>query len=212
MENRVREIRNLSEIDSFVPGDQNPADLPSLGCEVSTLIGANWWKGPDWLEEHSSEWPISNVTYLKEEIEGEIRKAAKLKIPICETGSVSNMSAISLNIKSEPFYVPNVSKFSTMVDAFAWLSRFVRHIRWPAKEKCEGTLTVEERKEAKKTVLRISQIDSFAGIEDERLSTMNAAMDNDKLMRIRSKLLQRDDVYSFRYPVVLLGKIPSFGC
>jgi len=44
VENRVKEIRSLSKVDSWrhVPGDQNPADLPSRGYDLSTLIKVNW--------------------------------------------------------------------------------------------------------------------------------------------------------------------------
>lgn len=210
VENRVKEIRNLSRIDSWrhVPGDQNPADLPSRGCDVRTLIDSNWWEGPNWLKKQSSAWPTSDVAYLKDEIEGELRKTAKLRIPILESEAISNVSAINFNVKPESFYVPNVTKFNTMVNAFAWLNRFIKHARWPTRKKCKGILLVEERREAEKIILRISQIDSFAGLEDANLSAMNATLDDDKLMHVRSKIIHWKDIYSFQYPLVLLGENP----
>jgi len=210
VENRVKEIRSLSKVDSWrhVPGDQNPADLPSRGCDLSTLIKANWWNGPNWLRKNSSEWPMSHLTYQEGEIRKEIRKTAVLKTPLSETGIRSVISNVIYDVKVEPFYVPKTSKFNTVIGAFAWLNRFINYVRRPERERKGGSLTPEERKNAEKTVLRISQRDSFNGIDDLRLRTMNARLTDDGLIRMQSKILQRDDVYSFRYPVVLLGENP----
>ncbi|XP_011858694.1 PREDICTED: uncharacterized protein LOC105556221 [Vollenhovia emeryi] len=56
------------------------------------------------------------------------------------------------------------------------------------------------------TLLRISQKDSFDGIEDVKLRTLNAVMDEEGIIRMKSKIVQRDDGYPFRYPIVLLGE------
>jgi len=210
VENRVKEIRSLTKVNSWkhVPGDQNPADLPSRGCDLSTLIKVNWWDGPDWLKRSSSEWPMSNHTYHESEIRNEIRKTAVLKAPLSEMKIMSVISNVSHDVKVEPFYIPKTSKFNT-IGAFAWLNRFINYVRWPGRERKGGSLTLEERKNAEKTVLRISQRDSFDGIDDVKLRTMNALLTDDGLIRTQSKILQRDDVYSsFRYPVILLGENP----
>ncbi|GIY07488.1 hypothetical protein CEXT_3771 [Caerostris extrusa] len=61
--NRVKEIRSGSEPLqwNYVPGNLNPADLPSRGCSVNTLIARRWWEGPAWLTEEEELWPISNL-------------------------------------------------------------------------------------------------------------------------------------------------------
>ncbi|XP_011883589.1 PREDICTED: uncharacterized protein LOC105570760 [Vollenhovia emeryi] len=48
--NRVREIRGLSSHGEWrhIPGDLNPADLPSCGCTLGMLRSVNWWSGPDY--------------------------------------------------------------------------------------------------------------------------------------------------------------------
>ncbi|GFX63185.1 integrase catalytic domain-containing protein [Trichonephila clavipes] len=57
--NRVNEIRRLSEASSwkFVPGILNPADIPSGGCSVKTLVKKQWHEGPSWLRDSREKWP-----------------------------------------------------------------------------------------------------------------------------------------------------------
>lgn len=54
--NRVKEIRGLSSNSEWkhIPGELNPADLPSRGCTLNVLRNTNWWNGPDWLRGNES--------------------------------------------------------------------------------------------------------------------------------------------------------------
>lgn len=57
--NRVREIKTLSDINDwrFIPGEFNPADLPSRGCSPSQLVHSKWWLGLGWLKKIETDWP-----------------------------------------------------------------------------------------------------------------------------------------------------------
>jgi len=134
---------------------------------------------------------MSHLTYQEGEIRNEFRKTAVLKTPLSETEIGSVISNVVHDVKVESFYVPKTSKFNTVIGAFAWLNRFINYVRWPKRERNGGSLTLEERKNAEETVLRISQRDSFNGIDDVRLRTMNARLTDDGLIRMQSKILQR---------------------
>ena len=62
--NRVQDIhqRVAPSLWRFCPGSQNPADLVTRGIPASKLRDCKlWWKGPHWLQQPSSHWPVSEV-------------------------------------------------------------------------------------------------------------------------------------------------------
>ncbi|XP_063624728.1 uncharacterized protein LOC134796465 [Cydia splendana] len=61
--NRVTEIcKNTKKEDWYhLPGNANPADLPSRGCDARTLLESRWWEGPQWLKLEKDKWPKSNI-------------------------------------------------------------------------------------------------------------------------------------------------------
>jgi len=64
IENRVREIRSLSNSESwrFVPGDENPCDVATRPLSPNFLKQTCWLKGPRWLYQDPSEWPEDELT------------------------------------------------------------------------------------------------------------------------------------------------------
>ncbi|GFY55892.1 integrase catalytic domain-containing protein [Trichonephila inaurata madagascariensis] len=59
--NRVKEIRNLSDVSSWehVPSKKNLADILSRGCSSQQLIYLRWWERPTWLSENPVQCPRS---------------------------------------------------------------------------------------------------------------------------------------------------------
>ncbi|XP_024880763.1 uncharacterized protein LOC112460348 [Temnothorax curvispinosus] len=56
--NRVKEILSCSNVENWrhVPGNLNPADLPSRGCTAKQLRVSRWWMGPAWLRNGPQDW------------------------------------------------------------------------------------------------------------------------------------------------------------
>ena len=76
--NRIQEIKRLSLSKDWrhIPGESNPADLPSRGCSTKQLITSKWWEGPAWLKLLQQEWPSVNYEADEEEVVREKRKTA----------------------------------------------------------------------------------------------------------------------------------------
>lgn len=152
----------------------------------------------------------SSVTYCKDEIKKEICKTAKTIGQILDSEIVTEVTQVNGAEGIQPFYVPRVSSFRTVVGAFARIKQFVANYKLRKSngsgQPLMGRLTVAELKDVKRTVLIIVQRESFSGIEDIRLRDMNVFMAEDGLIRMKSKMLERDDDFSFRCPTVLLGE------
>ncbi|GFX21742.1 uncharacterized protein TNCV_546791 [Trichonephila clavipes] len=74
--NRVEEIRSLSSKENwrYVPGMQNPTNLPSKGCSVKPLKKIRWWEGPSWLKNSTEDCPKSELFPDMEVIKSEKKK------------------------------------------------------------------------------------------------------------------------------------------
>ena len=63
VKNRVAEIKQIQSKVKFstryIATGENPADLLTRGLSLDQLkVSSLWWKGPHWLEEDSSKWPV----------------------------------------------------------------------------------------------------------------------------------------------------------
>lgn len=104
VENRVREVRTLPNATyCHVPGDQNPADLPSRGISAKDLSCLQlWWCGPDWLLQPESEWPSQQLLIspeLQMDIDSEQRKSS-VKPTTTLLSSDNSTSAVSCSLVS----------------------------------------------------------------------------------------------------------------
>ncbi|GFU52249.1 uncharacterized protein TNCV_3052701 [Trichonephila clavipes] len=55
-----KKLTNPSEW-RHISGSLNPADLPSIGCNIENLSRSRWWEGPKWLKLPSTDWPQSDI-------------------------------------------------------------------------------------------------------------------------------------------------------
>lgn len=68
--NCVKEIREIGTGISWrhIPGQLNPADLLSRGCNLEQLVRSRWWEGPSWLKEGEESWPSACWNFDEEEV------------------------------------------------------------------------------------------------------------------------------------------------
>lgn len=110
--NRVKEIRALSEQDDwrYVPGELNPADLPSRGCSPTQLVQSEWWLGPPWLYKPEANWPMVKSDFMEKEIKSEIKKSTLIHM---------------VNAETSTFKIGNYfSSYNKLIRFLAWMRRF----------------------------------------------------------------------------------------
>ncbi|XP_055931952.1 uncharacterized protein LOC129962236 [Argiope bruennichi] len=114
--NRVQEIRKLSNPTSWrhIPGDKNPADLPSRGCKAKHLVSLRWWEGPQWIKnafEFQNIMGSSNHDWNEEEIRKEMSKTTYI---------LSNNEACGVS----NWYYRYFPNYDRIVRLVAWILRF----------------------------------------------------------------------------------------
>ena len=154
--NRLAYIHDGSDVAewSYVPTDENPADIGSRGC-APTGLGL-WLSGPEFLAGDPDCWPVE--------------PAARFSIPDCEMKPVP-VAAVAVGAdRLGPFdvLIRYFSSFSRLKRAVAWYRRFLEVIRTGAFRRwCQArrrglrrrevsvqtALTVSDLREAERAVL-----------------------------------------------------------
>lgn len=193
--NRVREICSVTNVNqwSYVPGQENPADLPSRGCSPLQFSELNWWKGPVWLKEPKDNWPQLDFKFNETLVFSECKKGVNLNLNV-------NLTVIPGGTK----WFDKFSKFSKMVRVLSWVKRFIRNCQRQMVNK-EPSLLVSEVQESKSTLLLLLQMESFPETGDV-VHGILTQRDQSGLRRVKTKIIERDDSYAFRYPILLPSK------
>ncbi|XP_076290996.1 uncharacterized protein LOC143214168 [Lasioglossum baleicum] len=119
--NRVKEIREFSNSEQWrhVPGNLNPADLPSRGCTTDQLLVSRWWEGPEWLRLKSENWPSNVYEYNEEEVYKELKK--------CATKDMNRTILLVRNenstVNDKLRYTEKFSEYRKTVRVLAWIKR-----------------------------------------------------------------------------------------
>ncbi|GBM62686.1 hypothetical protein AVEN_257282-1 [Araneus ventricosus] len=193
--NRVLEIRKLTNPEDWrhISGTLNPADLPSRGSNAEELVKSLWWEDPNWLRMPIEDWPVSETIPDFDVVNSEKGKSIV---------SVTNTTTEQLE------YFSNVSSFRKMTRITAWIFRFYKNAEIQKKERKGGTLDLEEVETAEKFILKRVQSQCFSGNEKLNLQTF---LDSDGLLRVKTKISQRSDLPTFRFPILLPSKHDVIG-
>ncbi|UYV75610.1 hypothetical protein LAZ67_13000736, partial [Cordylochernes scorpioides] len=189
--NRVKEICNTSGPNKwfYVPGSLNPADLPSRGCSVLQLKRTRWWEGPEWLKQPQDHWPKqlfhSDRTLVNLEIDRQV--------------------LVTTHVRTEVMpWFERFSNFTKIVRINAWIRRFIRNTQ-KLSPLGMHSLQLSELEDAEKGIWKTGQQQVFSSRGDS-INGLMIIRDDFGLIRIKSKLIERDDEYSFRYPILLPTK------
>ena len=147
--NRVAEIRNHSEADSWshVPGDLNPADHGTRGLPLTDLRPSHpWIEGPAFLYEDEEQWPSLDRLPALANDDPEIRKSA----------------IVQVTYKFVPLL--DMTRFSTwkrIVRVFAWVTRFLNNCRKNQSSSNSASLALDEINNAELKALSQVQNECF---------------------------------------------------
>ncbi|GFS67279.1 uncharacterized protein NPIL_608471 [Nephila pilipes] len=171
----------------------NPADLPSQGCSIDTLISQRWHDGPSWLEQGERLWPTCEAMVNKEVINSESKKT---------------IVTLAVTENSEFDYLANVSSFEKIVRITAWIRCFIQNCKKSDVVLIESTAKrvnwphgkVVKLSEEKDGVVRLAKIrikdgDLLRPIQRLYLSEACSPMDEDLRQQIEGQTIcdKRDE-------------------
>lgn len=190
--NRISEIRLLTKGHPWrhIPGELNPADLPSRGCSPKKYVQSQWWKGPSWLKQRPEDWPQGNESFSEEEVMAERKKTVV-------SSMLSNIECIDNG------WYGYFSQFNKTVRMIGWIMRFVTNCRLKPDERVKRDLTTEEFKSAEQKVFILIQSETLTDMS--KLSHL-VPFTEDGLIRLKTKVSNRPDSKDFCHPIVLPGK------
>ncbi|XP_059047188.1 uncharacterized protein LOC131842631 [Achroia grisella] len=188
--NRVKEIKEKTNVNNWhhIPGNFNPADLPSRGCNPQSLINSKWWNGPDWLRKPESEWPFSAINPDINEVNKEIIKRCLL-------------------VKKHENFTENLtyfSDFNKIVRMIGWCYRFVNN-SGKKNNKQHGNLIAEEYEYAEMKLLHLIQKETFNEEYIKRLK-LETFRDGENIVRVKTRVTLSDNTNNFIRPILLPGK------
>jgi hypothetical protein len=192
--NRLKEICNNSRPEQWrhVPGESNPADLPSRGCSLDVLNKSSWLNGPDWLYLTQDKWPNSKIDCSQVELSSERRKTVTC------TAVINTDSLLS-----EEF--SKFNKYEQNVRVIAWVYRFINNCR-RKKDKEDRLMTelqTEEVSKAEKFLIKLIQTENFSKEQGNRVNSLHPVKDEDGIIRVKTRLILGAEPDSFTFPILL---------
>ena len=216
--NRVKEIRQFSNPEQWhhVPGERNPADLPSTGCTVKQLIASQWWEGPSWLYE-CENWPVKKPLCDEAKVVKELKSTVtKANVSVC-----SFFSATAVGNENCSFVTADAGKkscgeklwdldrfpnYKRVLRVVSWVKRFVHNAKRIGEFRKKGYIRSDEMSEAVITIIKMLQAESFSDLEDGRIKHLRPFYDEVNVIRLNTRVIYRDDTYNFKCPIILPAK------
>lgn len=197
--NRIGEIQRNSNPDQWrhVPGDLNPADLPTRGLPASKLAHNRvWMEGPAFLINDESTWPekLPNDPTRSTDASGEEKKTQT---------HVTKEADAAEDRRLDP---KRYSSLGRLIRVTAWTKRFIKNCKTSTlSREMSKTLQQDELTNAKTFWLRQAQAECFPDREKEKkLQRFSPQVDDDGLLRVNGRLHLAEELpFDTRHPVIL---------
>ena len=191
--NRVSQIRSQSEPGYwyYIPGNLNPADMPSRGMSIANLLDSCWFTGPDFLWKKNLG-PVIESQPTKVNIDPENKELKKLK--------VKNTSVTTSNqglVKTE-----NFSKLDKLNMAVARLQKVAKRVHTkqkpylkvdklePLSMKSAETLIIQQcqKKYYREELAQLKDAKQLR--KTNKLSQLTPFIDENGIMRVGSRAMK----------------------
>ena len=131
VENRLKEIRAVENTTfSFIPTDNNPADLASRGLDLESQGWGIWWTGPQFLCQKEEEWPKHNVPDLSPElleaIQQEERKHPRLVQLSAVAAPVQDLDSLPAKLLNRSSKLGKLLRITVYLFRFLLLKFFLK--------------------------------------------------------------------------------------
>ncbi|KAK6764978.1 hypothetical protein RB195_025059 [Necator americanus] len=134
-----------------VSTENNPADAGTRGLTAQEIIEDDWIKGPRWLENHCSEWPIKSINTLSD-----VHENDEIKTMVTTTLKVTT----SENKQQEQLI--DLKRFSKIDNVLRVLAKIAKTMKnWVAK-------TNQNRS----SPIKVSEVDKFDNVFEITASDM----------------------------------------
>jgi hypothetical protein len=141
------------------------------------------------------DWP-SGEAQPDEDMVMQERKKTMVSSLLCKDG------------EADWYYVFS-NDYDKVVRVLAWVLRFVNGCRKQRSAQGIGkVLQYQEILLAETCIMRYVQRESFTGIQDERFACLDPVLDEEGIIRLRTRIVERADVGDFARPVVLPSRHP----
>lgn len=205
--NRISKIQRFSRMDqwSYVPSNDNPADLISRGLDPNEILeNTFWFRGPTWLSLSKTHWPNFGQ-----------ESNFHLNLPEIKASSVNVI--ISPSVTEDFKLLFKYSSYRTLLHVTAYILRFKTNTSLPLESRNLADLTINELDQALYALIRVVQITSFS-IEVKTLKSLkslsskstllslNPFLDKDGLLRVGGRLTNSQIEYSAKHPIILPAK------
>ncbi|GFR11268.1 integrase catalytic domain-containing protein [Trichonephila clavata] len=132
-------------------------------------------------------WPISEL-----QCEAKVLDCERRKIKLCN---------LNVTDKRETWYSVKFSDYHSIIRMIAWVLRFLSNCRKQLKNRKLKELSTSEIEKAKNTLIGSVQKEYFPEVNN--IPHVNTFIDNEGLIRVKTRITERKDDPNFLSPILL---------